>query len=176
MSGPCPFAADAPDAPGVPPALNIALYAPRIPQNAGQIARACWAMHCRLHLIRPLGFRVDDPALRRASVQYWDQMDVGLHAGGEQFWSAVPDPGRVWLVTKFGRTPYTQASFRAGDWLLFGNETEGLPPPWLEEHAARTLTIPMPNPQARCLNLATAATAVMFEALRQIDSARMPGK
>jgi tRNA (cytidine/uridine-2'-O-)-methyltransferase len=148
--------------------LNIVLYAPRIPQNTGQIARACWAMNCRLHLVRPLGFRVDAPALKRSAVGYLAEMEFTVHENGEAFWAAIPDPARVWLVTKFGRTAYTKAAFRAGDWLLMGNETEGLPPEWLERHAARTLRIPMANPACRCLNLATSAAVVMFEALRQI--------
>jgi tRNA (cytidine/uridine-2'-O-)-methyltransferase len=152
--------------------LNVALYAPRIPQNTGQIARACWAMNCQLHLIRPLGFRMDAPALKRASVGYLAEMDIKVHADGEAFWRAVPDPARVWLVTKFGQTAYTQARFAPGDWILLGNETEGLPPEWLARYPRQTLRIPMPNPEARCLNLATAASAVLFEALRQIG---LPG-
>jgi tRNA (cytidine/uridine-2'-O-)-methyltransferase len=148
--------------------LNIVLYAPRIPQNTGQIARACWAMNCRLHLIRPLGFRVDAAALRRSAVGYLAEMEFTVHENGEAFWAAVPDPSRVWLVTKFGRTAYTGVHYREGDWLLLGSETEGLPPEWLERYAAQTLKIPMPNPACRCLNLATSAAVVMFEALRQI--------
>lgn len=148
--------------------LNVVLFAPRIPQNTGQIARACWAMNCRLHLIRPLGFRMDAPALKRASVGYLAEMAIPVHADAEAFWQAVPDPSRAWLITKFGQTPYTEARFRPDDWLIFGSETEGLPPAWLEERPGQTLCIPMPNPQARCLNLATSASVVLFEALRQI--------
>ena len=148
--------------------LNVVLYAPRIPQNTGQIARACWAMNCRLHLVRPLGFRMDAPALKRAAVGTLAEMDIPIFADGDVFWRSVPDFGRAWLITKFGRREYTQARYQAGDWLVFGNETEGLPPEWLERQGERTLRIAMPNPQARCLNLATAASAVLFEALRQI--------
>jgi tRNA (cytidine/uridine-2'-O-)-methyltransferase len=152
--------------------LNLVLYAPRIPQNTGQIARACLAMNCRLHLVRPLGFRVDAPALARASVGYLKEVDLTVHADGEAFWSAVADPARAWLVTKFGRRAYTEVNFAADDWLVFGNETEGLPADWLARRPGQTIRIPMLNPRARCLNLATAASVVMFEALRQVaDSA-----
>lgn len=158
--------------------LHVVLYAPRIPQNAGQLARACWAMGCRLHLIRPLGFRIDAPGLKRAAVGHLAEMmkagEIVIHKDGEAFWQSVPDLSRVWLVTKFGKRDYTTAQFRDGDWIVMGNETEGLPPPlletWRAERPDQTLRIPMPNPAARCLNLATAATAVLFEALRQSRS------
>lgn len=149
--------------------LNLALHAPRIPQNTGQIARACHAMNCRLHLIRPLGFRVDAPALKRASVNYLADIDFTVHESGEAFWAQVPDPSRVWLISKFGKRPYTDAGWRDGDWIVLGNETEGLPRPWLDSNPDRTLVIPMRNPDVRCLNLATSAVVVMFEALRRIE-------
>lgn len=148
--------------------LNIVLHAPRIPQNTGQIARACLAMNCRLHLIRPLGFRLNGPQVKRSSVGYLEEVDLVVHASGEAFWETVPDVSRVWLITKFGQKAYTEAAYRDDDWLVMGSETEGLPPEWLQEHAARTLRIPMTNPNARCLNLATSTCVVMFEALRQI--------
>ena len=150
--------------------IHLVLHAPRIPQNTGQIARGCLAMGCRLHLIRPLGFRVDAPALRRAAVGHLEQVDLEVHADGEAFWSAAPNPDRVWLVTKHGRLDYAEVAYQPGDWLVFGNETEGLPPEWLQRHAERTVRIPMVNPAARCLNLATAAAVVMFEALRQVGN------
>lgn len=148
--------------------LNLVLYAPRIPQNTGQIARACHAMNCRLHLIRPLGFRIDAPALKRASVNYLADSDFTVHENGDAFWAQLPDPSRVWLISKFGQRPYTDADWRDGDWIVLGNETEGLPRPWLDSNPDRALIIPMPNPSVRCLNLATSAVVVMFEALRAI--------
>ena len=151
------------------PLLNVVLYAPRIPQNTGQIARTCLAMGLRLHLIRPLGFRIDDAALRRAAVGHWDALDSVVHSGGDEFWNAVPDRERAFLISKFGRRAYTDVEYARGDWIVLGNETEGLPQGWLDAAPGRTLQIPMKNPEARCLNLATAATAVVFEALRQIE-------
>jgi tRNA (cytidine/uridine-2'-O-)-methyltransferase len=151
--------------------LNVVLYAPRIPHNTGQIARACHAMDCRLHLIRPLGFRLDAAALRRSAVGYLERIQPVVHRNGEAFWAQVPDPERAWLVSKHGRRPYTGVHYRRGDWLVFGNETEGLPPEWLEAAPGRTLVIPMLNPEVRCLNLATAAAVVLMEAVRQLAPA-----
>ena len=150
--------------------LNLVLYAPRIPHNTGQIARACLAAGARLHLIRPLGFRMDAPALRRASVGYLAEMDLTVHADDEAFWEAVVDPDRAWLITKNGQVPYTEVGFADEDWIVLGNETEGLPPDWLARRPDRTVRIPMPNPACRCLNLATSAAIILFEALRQIDA------
>jgi tRNA (cytidine/uridine-2'-O-)-methyltransferase len=149
--------------------LNLVLVAPRIPQNTGQVARACFAAGARLHLVRPFGFRFDAPALKRASVGYLAKMDIPIHADGPVLWSAIPDPARAWLITKHGRLDYTEISYRSDDWLILGNETEGLPPDWLAARPDQTVRIPMPNPDARCLNLATAAVVVLFEALRQIQ-------
>jgi tRNA (cytidine/uridine-2'-O-)-methyltransferase len=147
--------------------LNLVLVAPRIPQNTGQIARACFAAGARLHLVRPLGFRFDAPALKRASVGYLAEMEIPIHADGDALWSAIPDPARAWLITKCGGRDHSDIEYRSDDWLILGNETEGLPPDWLAARPDRTVRIPMPNPEARCLNLATAAAVVLFEALRQ---------
>ena len=152
------------------PPLNVVLYAPRIPQNTGQIARTCLAMNLQLHLIRPLGFRLDESTLRRAGVGYWEEIEPRIHEDGDAFWNSVADPARVFLISKHGKRTYTDAGFREGDYLLFGNESEGLPPEWLERRPGSTLVIGMKNPGARCLNLATAASVVIFEALRQIES------
>lgn len=123
-------------------------------------------MGLSLHLIRPLGFKLDARELRRAGVGYWDSLDPTIHADGEAFWREAPP--RTFLVTKHGKQSYLDARFSAGDGLLFGNETEGLPPAWLEERRAQTIRIPMTNPEARCLNLATSVSVVTFEALRQM--------
>jgi len=150
--------------------LNIVLYAPRIAQNTGQIARICYAMDLKLHLIRPLGFRIDEASLRRSAVGYWNELQPEIHPSVETFLESVPDPSRLFLVTKHGSLSFTKAQFRPGDFLVFGNETEGLPAAWREAVRERTLVIPMARPEARCLNLASAAAAVTFEALRQINA------
>jgi tRNA (cytidine/uridine-2'-O-)-methyltransferase len=151
------------------PILRIALWAPRIPQNTGQIARTCFAMGMELHLIRPLGFRTDAASLRRAGVGYWEEVNPVIHTDLDVFWNAVDDPARVFLFSKHAPRSFRDARFRRGDYLLFGNEDEGLPSDCLAAHADRALVIPMKNPAARCLNLAAAVTAASFEALRQIE-------
>ena len=148
--------------------LNVVLYAPRIPQNTGQVARDCHVALARLHLVRPLGFRMDAAALRRSSVGYLPEMEIPIHADGDALWHAIADPSRAWLVTKHGQRDYDQVNYADGDWIVMGNETEGLPPEWLSARPERTIRIPMPNPDARCLNLASAAAIVLFEALRQL--------
>lgn len=154
--------------------LNLVLYAPRIPQNTGQLARACFAAGARLHLVRPLGFQLTAAALRRSAVGYLAEMELTVHADGAALWASVPDPARAWLITKSGLHDYDRVGYRPGDWLILGNETEGLPPEWLAARPAQTLRIPMPNPAARCLNLATAGGVVLFEALRQLRLTQGP--
>lgn len=153
-----------------PALLNLVLYAPRIPQNTGQLARACHAWNVALHVIRPLGFRLDAAALRRASVGYLAEMPITQHADGAAFWAAVPDAARVWLVTKHGARAHTAVQYAPGDWLLLGSEDEGLPADWLTARPAQCLRIPMTNPAVRCLNLATAGSMVLGEAMRQLGA------
>jgi len=150
------------------PPLNIVLHAPRIPQNAGQVARTCLAMGCRLHLVRPLGFRVEGPAMRRSAVGHLDRVDLRVHRDGADLWDEIGDAAGAWLITTRGRRNYCEAPYRPGDWLIFGSETEGLPPKWLRDHERRTLYIPMLDPSVRCLNLAASVAVVMFEALRRL--------
>ena len=152
--------------PDSPALLNIGLYAPRIAQNVGQIGRTCFAMGLSLNLIRPFGFRLDARELRRAGVGYWDSLDPTIYPDGEAYWDSAPP--RTFLVTKHGERSYLDVEFRPGDGLLFGNETEGFPPAWLEQRGPQTIRIPMLHPEARCLNLATSVSVVAFEALRKM--------
>jgi tRNA (cytidine/uridine-2'-O-)-methyltransferase len=147
------------------PLLHVVLYQPDIPQNTGNIGRSCLAVGAKLWLVRPLGFRLDEKHLRRAGMDYWPQLD----------WEAVDDwsvlLGRLgerpmWFLSKSGRRTIWDASFARGDVLVLGSETRGLPAAWLETHAARTLQLPM-QPEVRSLNLASTATAVIYEAVRQ---------
>jgi tRNA (cytidine/uridine-2'-O-)-methyltransferase len=147
------------------PTLHIVLYQPEIPQNTGNIGRTCVAVGAKLWLVRPLGFRLDQRLLLRAGLDYWQHLD----------WEAVDDwdsacrrlPAREpWLFTKTADRHHTDAVFQAGDVLVFGSETQGLPPSLLQSHAARCLRIPM-RPQVRSLNLASAVAVAAYEALRQ---------
>lgn len=148
--------------------FNVVLVAPEIPANTGNIARTCLAAGARLHLVEPLGFRIDDRSLRRAGLDYWQEVDVRVWPSLEALQQAEPAFGRncYYLTTKTQR-PYTGAQFRTGDYLVFGRETKGLPEPLLACNAERLLTIPMQQ-ATRSLNLATSVGIVLFEALRQV--------
>ena len=152
-----------------PSPFNVVLVEPEIPPNTGAIARLCAATQARLHLIEPLGFRLDDRALKRAGMDYWEQVTWKTWSGWSEFVSAHPDARFHFLTTKASRS-YLDAEFYAGDFLVFGRETKGLPETLLKENATRCCTIPMVNPAVRSLNLATAAAIVLFEAIRQSAS------
>jgi tRNA (cytidine/uridine-2'-O-)-methyltransferase len=156
------------DSPKYEPALHIVLHEPEIPHNTGSVGRTCVAAGCKLWLVRPLGFRLDDYYLRRAGLDYWQHLE----------WEAVDDwaalrvrlPGRQpWFFSKTGTASYLDARFTTGDVLVFGNESQGLPPSLLEPSGQRLLRIPI-RPQARSLNLSNAVGIVTFEALRQLGT------
>jgi tRNA (cytidine/uridine-2'-O-)-methyltransferase len=147
--------------------LHLALWEPEIPPNTGNIARLCAATGTALHLIGRLGFRLDDRELRRAGLDYWPHVELHLHTTFAEFEAAVGPEHIICVETPHERL-YTQAGYRAGDCLLFGNESHGLPATVRERYAACTVGIPMPGGRVRSLNLATAAGVVLFEALRQL--------
>jgi tRNA (cytidine/uridine-2'-O-)-methyltransferase len=152
--------------------LHIALWEPEIPPNTGNIARLCAATACPLHLIGPLGFRIDERSLRRAGLDYWDAVELHRHASLADFESAMQ--GRIFCLSAHARTPYTQIPLARGDALLFGAETRGLPPEVLERYAAQSFTIPMVSGKVRSLNLATAAGIVLYDGLRQLHAWQNP--
>ena len=147
--------------------FNVVLIEPEIPPNTGNIARLCLATRSRLHLVKPLGFSVDDRRLRRAGMDYWHQVDVQYWKNLAQFETATQPPVRRFLLTTKSERRYWDAKFREGDYLVFGRETKGLPEYFLLAHADNCLTIPM-APEARSLNLATAVAVVLFEGVRQL--------
>jgi tRNA (cytidine/uridine-2'-O-)-methyltransferase len=146
--------------------LHVALWEPEIPPNVGNIARLCAATATPLHLIGRIGFRLDDRHLRRAGLDYWPAVDVRVHAGWEDFEERAA-PSRVICLTTRATRPYTRIDYRDGDALLFGSESNGLPPGILQRFAETAATIPMPGGAVRCLNLATSVGIVLYEALRQ---------
>ena len=147
--------------------FNVVLIEPEIPPNTGNIARLCLATKSRLHLVKPLGFSVDDRRLRRAGMDYWHQVDVQYWKSLAEFEAATQPPVRRFLMTTKSERRYWDAKFREEDYLVFGRETKGLPEYFLLAHADNCLTIPM-APEARSLNLATAVAVVLFEGVRQL--------
>jgi tRNA (cytidine/uridine-2'-O-)-methyltransferase len=144
--------------------LQVALYEPEIPPNAGNIARLCAATGTPLHLIGRLGFSFSHPSAKRAVMDYWQSVDWLRHVSWEDFRAATP--GRVWMfTTKAGRTLW-EAELSPGDVLLFGPESRGLPEDLLSADPERCVRIPM-IPGARSLNLATAVGVALYEALRR---------
>jgi tRNA (cytidine/uridine-2'-O-)-methyltransferase len=148
--------------------LHVALYEPEIPPNTGNIARLCAATFTSLHIVGVTGFRMDDRTLKRAGLDYWEEVDLHRHVGLDDLYASLPESRFVYLTTK-SKTAYTTWSFRDGDCLVFGPETRGLPEAVLNANADRCLTVPMPNKNVRSLNLATTVGIVLYEGLRQVD-------
>lgn len=152
-------AADVGDAP-----LHVVLVEPEIPPNTGNVARLCAATGSALHLVEPLGFRIDDRALKRAGLDYWNAVRVVVHPSLDAFLAAFPVE-RCWWIETGGAHVYASAAFARGDALVFGKETGALPADVLAAHRERTLRIPMRPGAVRSLNLATAAGIVTYAAL-----------
>jgi len=146
------------------PWLNVVLFRPEIPANTGNIARLCGAAEIRLHLIHPLGFRVDDRHLKRAGLDYWHEVDIRHHADYKSFLSNTDADGRIIGLSRHASEPYTEAHIRRGDYLLFGQETLGLPPEIRE--AIPCYKIPIWG-NVRSLNLSTSAGIVAYHFLHQ---------
>ncbi len=145
--------------------MNIVLVEPEIPQNTGNIARTCAATGAKLHLIKPLGFVLDDRHLKRAGLDYWHMMEYTVYENWRDFLARNPGANLYYLSTKAPRN-YAEAVFAPGDYLVFGKETKGLDERLLSENYHRCLRIPMVS-EARSLNLANSVAIVLYEALRQ---------
>jgi tRNA (cytidine/uridine-2'-O-)-methyltransferase len=144
--------------------FNVVLVEPEIPPNTGNIGRLCLATGSTLHLVEPLGFSIDDRELKRAGLDYWKEVDVRLWNSFAELQARASEQRFFFLTTKSDRA-YYNVNFRAGDFLVFGRETKGLPESLLAAHRDELLTIPMRG--TRSLNLATAVGIVLFEAVRQ---------
>lgn len=147
--------------------MNIVLLQPEIPPNTGNVARLCAATRTTLHLIEPFGFKLDDAALKRAGMDYWQHVTWKRWADWTTFMAQLPADARLWFIESNGPQLYSDVKFAADDYLVFGRETAGLPKQILEQHRERWLRIPMFNPEARSLNLSNCVALVLFEALRQ---------
>ncbi len=148
--------------------MNIVLVEPEIPPNTGNVARLCAATKSVLHLIEPFGFKLDDAQLKRAGMDYWQQVEWHRWKNWKEFESAhKADATKFWFVESNGPKLYSAAKFSADDYLVFGRETAGLPRALLERHRENWLRIPMFNAKSRSLNLSNCVALVLFEALRQ---------
>jgi len=148
--------------------LKVALLHPQIAPNTGNIARSCVATGTPLHLVRPLGFFLNDRNLRRSAMDYWPRLKLTVHEDDQAFFAAVQrDGGNFWLFSSKAEKTLLEARFADGDWLIFGSETAGIPQTILSAHGERAVRIPQVDGE-RCLNLATAAGVALYEALRQV--------
>ena len=147
--------------------LHVALVEPEIPPNTGNIARLCAATFSDLHVVGVTGFRMDDRTLKRAGLDYWEHVKLTRHLDLAALTDSLSDSRLLYFTTKATRS-YTDWEYAIGDCLVFGPETRGLPGSLLADNRERCLTIPMPNPDVRSLNLATSVGIVLYEAMRQL--------
>lgn len=149
--------------------IHLALWEPQIPPNTGNIARLCAATGATLHLVGQPAFRLDDRQLKRAGLDYWEHLLWRQHAGFAELEALVGAENCILVETGDGPY-YTQAPYRDGCCLVFGNESRGLPESVRERHRGRCFTVPMPSGKVRSLNLATCAGVVLYEALRRLNN------
>ena len=145
--------------------FHIVLVEPEIPQNTGNIARTCAVTGAKLHLVRPLGFSVDDKSLKRAGLDYWDELNVVYHDSFAEVEAAYPD-ARFFLLSTHAKKSYAEVAYQDGDFLVFGKETAGLGQALLTRRAEDAVRIPM-REGLRSLNLSNSVALVLYEALRQ---------
>lgn len=146
--------------------LNVVLLEPEIPSNTGNIGRTCVATGSRLHLIKPLGFRLDEKALRRAGLDYWNQLDVSVYENFEDFLNRNPG-GKLFMATTKSRQLYTEVTYEDNCYLMFGKESAGIPEEILLDYRETAVRIPMLE-GIRSLNLSNSVSVVVYEALRQM--------
>lgn len=147
--------------------MHAVLVEPEIPPNTGNVARLCAATRTTLHLIEPFGFKLDNAQLKRAGMDYWQQVQWHRYASWAAFVARLPANARLWFIESNGPKRYDEARLATADYLVFGRETAGLPQALLESNRECWLRIPMLNPESRSLNLSNCVAVVLFEALRQ---------
>ena len=145
--------------------MNIVLFEPEMPANTGNIGRTCVATNTRLHLIEPLGFRINEKALKRAGLDYWDKLDVRVYCNFEDFLERNPG-ARIYMSTTKAKKVYTEVSYEPDCYLMFGKESAGIPEEILVDYEETCVRIPMWG-DIRSLNLSNAVSIVLYEALRQ---------
>ena len=145
--------------------LNIVLHEPEMPANTGNIGRTCVATGTRLHLIEPLGFHLDEKAIKRAGMDYWSELDVTTYVNWEDFCGKNPG-AKIYMATTKGRHVYTEVSYEPDCYIMFGKESAGIPEEILVDNEKNAIRIPM-NHNIRSLNLSNSVAIVLYEALRQ---------
>lgn len=145
--------------------LNIVLFEPEIPANTGNIGRTCVATGTRLHLIEPLGFRLNEKAIKRAGMDYWSDLDVTTYVNYEEFLEKNPG-AKIYMATTKSRQTYTEVSYEPDCYIMFGKESAGIPEEILVKHPDTCVRIPMIG-ETRSLNLSNSVAIVLYEALRQ---------
>lgn len=156
--------------------MHIILHQPEIPANTGNIGRTCVATGTSLHLIEPLGFRLDEKSIKRAGMDYWEHLDVTRYINFADFQEKHPS-AKIWMATTKAKHVYTDVSFGPGDFIMFGKESGGIPEEILVDHEETCIRIPM-LPAIRSLNLSNSVAIVLYEALRQqgFDQMQLEGE
>ena len=146
---------------------HIVLYQPQIPQNTGNIARTCAATNSPLHIIKPMGFPIDDRKMKRAGLDYWDKLDITYYESLEDFLEQMN--GQLYLVTKFAESVYSERDYRGegSHYFMFGREDTGLPEEFMRAHPEKAIRIPMNDEHVRSLNVSNTVCMMVYEALRQ---------
>jgi len=152
--------------------LNIVLFQPEIPQNTGNIARTCVLTNSKLHLIKPLGFSLDEKQLKRAGLDYWQYLDLEIHESYEAFREKYKE-GTFYFSTTKGTHIYADVKFSKGDFIIFGRESSGLPDYIRDSDPERCMRIPMLETSTRSLNLSNTVSIVAYEAMRQMGFPNM---
>ena len=150
--------------------MHVVLFQPEIPPNTGSVARLCAATLTPLHLIEPLGFKIDDKHLKRAGLDYWEYVDLHVHKSWDDF-VAKTAPQKLLYLSKRATKSYTSVEYSDEHFLVFGPETRGLPKEFLDAHPDCALRIPMMGTGVRSLNLSNAVSIVLYEGLRQLGKA-----
>lgn len=150
--------------------LNIVLYQPEIPQNTGNIARTCVLTDSKLHLIKPLGFDINEKQVRRAGLDYWKDLELEIHESYDDFLEKYGDQ-RIFLATTHGGSHFDEETFQKGDFIMFGRESSGVPEEIHNRHEG--IRVPMVKTSTRSLNLSNTVAIVAYEALRQIGFPNM---
>lgn len=156
--------------------MHIILHQPEIPANTGNIGRTCAATGTGLHLIEPLGFRLNEKEIKRAGMDYWEHLDVTRYMNFQEFKEKHPE-AKIWMATTKAHKVYTEVQYRPEDFIMFGKESAGIPEEILVDYEETCIRIPM-LPQIRSLNLSNSAAIVLYEALRQqnFESMQLEGE